>query len=98
MVSGCWGAPIKNPILHTGIGLMDGLRRICPSALDLTDETGLVGFATLLNLAPFRLEVCRELRSVPFMVRSCNFSIPVVLHQILQVLAVSWSGIGNIVV
>ena len=54
--------------------------------------SGTFGFDT------FGLQVCLQLLGIPALVRTDGVVLPVLLDQILQILAICWSRVGDVVV
>ena len=69
-----------------------------PIALNLAKQALLVLLGAFLDLLALRRKIARELIGVPFAEWFGNIVLPIVLHQVLEVLAVCRSRVRNVVV
>jgi hypothetical protein len=69
-----------------------------PVRLDLLEEAVLVLLGALLRLLALGCEVARQLVGVPLAVWLGNIVVPVLLNQVLEVLAIRSCGVGDVVI
>jgi len=74
------------------------VRSVFPGALHLFDESILVTFSALLDLCALVDEVSLETVEIPVGVRRFHGRLPVLLHKVLEILAISRSRVRDIVV
>lgn len=91
-------SPVKDPILNTGPRVLGLVFRLVPIVLDLSNQAILVGGGGILGLNTLQLQVGGELARVPVAVWLGDFGLPVVLDKILEVLAVCWCRVWDVVV
>lgn len=61
-------------------------------------QTILVLLSLSCHVVASGLQICAQLGSVPFVVRLYNIVVPVLRDEVLQILAVSWSWIWDVLV
>jgi hypothetical protein len=93
-----FGPSIENPILDIIPGLIGILFSFVPVVLDLLDKAVLGRFDVSLGLFALVLQVLAKLDGVPAVVRSYNIVVPILSHQILEILAIGGGWVGNVVV
>lgn len=89
---------IQDPVLDAKVGILSLIASLIPGALDLGDERVLVGLGGVLGLDTLGLEVLLQAVGVPRVVGRDDVVIPVVLDELLEILAVGGSGVGDVVV
>jgi hypothetical protein len=89
---------IEDPVDGVRVRFRDLVFSVGPASLYLRKEAVLILFGALLDLLALDRKVFLELRSVPAVVGSHYLVVPVVLDEILQVLAVCWSRIWHVMV
>lgn len=89
---------VKDPLLGVAVSLVGLVGSLVPDALHLREQAILVLLGTLLDLLALAAEVALQLVCIPLVVRLGDVVLPVLLHEVLQVLAVGWSRVGDIVV
>lgn len=89
---------VEDPVRGVAVGLVGLLSSFMPGILDLDNEAVLVLLGTLLDLLASGGQVVGELVEVPVVVGLSNVVLPVLLHEIGQVLAVGRSRVGHVVV
>lgn len=92
------GPSVKNPVINTGPGAVGILLGLVPVALNLGNQAVLGTFGLLLGLLALGLEEGAQLGGIPAVVGLDNIVVPVLLNDALQVLAVSWSRVRDVVV
>lgn len=92
------GVRIKDPVFHIGVGLVGRVSGLGPGILHLFDQAVLVLLDNFLAVLALSAEPLLQLVGVPTVVRLNYIGVPVVLDEILKVLAVCWSRIWHIVV
>lgn len=92
------GPRIENPVFDIGPALVGGVFSFVPVRLDMRKQTILVLLGLSRHVVAARLQICAELGSIPFIVRLYNIVIPVLRDEILQILAVSWGWIWDVLV
>jgi hypothetical protein len=91
-------SPIKDPIFNTSPRVLSFVFRLIPIILDLSNQAVLVGGGGILGLNTLQLQVGGELARVPVAVWLGDPGLPVVLDKILEVLAVCWCRVRDVVV
>jgi len=71
---------------------------VFPGALHLFDKSIFVAFSALLDLSTLVDEVLLEAIEIPVDVGRLHGRLPVVLHQVLEILAISRSRVWNVMV
>jgi len=71
---------------------------VFPSALHLFDKSILVAFSALLDLRTLVDEVLLETVEVPVSIGGLHSRLPVVLHKVLKILAISRSRVWDVMV
>lgn len=89
---------VEYPILDAAVRVVCGLSCSGPEGLNLADEAVLVLLGAFLDLSTLGREKAVELTQIPRAVWFHNFAVPVLLDQVLQVLAVRGSREGHVVV
>lgn len=84
--------------MDAAVRVVGGLGSGGPQGLHLADEAVLVLLSALLDLLTLGAEEVGELVDVPRVVRLDDVVLPVVLDQVLQVLAVRSSWVRDVVV
>lgn len=92
------GPGVQNPVPDTGVGILGLVLGLVPNILDLGNQGVLVCLGGILNLDTLLLEVAIQLVCVPLLVRADGVVLPILLDQLLEILAVGGSGISNVVV
>jgi hypothetical protein len=80
--------PVEDPITNARVGLVCGVFRLSPVALDLLDQALGVLLCALLRLITLEGQVVVESLSVPAVVGSDDLVVPVVLDQDLEIFAI----------
>lgn len=92
------GPGVEDPILDAGPSRLSLVLGLIPSSLDLVEEVVLVRGSGVLGLDALELQVLAELGRVPVLVGRHDVGLPILLHQLLEVFAIGWGGIRDIVV
>jgi len=79
--------PVEDPVLDIAVRVVGAVGGALPVALHLGEEAVLVLLSALLRLVALRREPVRQLVGIPAVVRLHNIIIPVLLDEVLQVLA-----------
>lgn len=69
-----------------------------PRLLDLADQTLFALFGAFLDFLALATKVGLQAVGIPVLVWSCDVGVPVVLHKILEVLAICGSGIWDVMI
>jgi len=80
--------PVEDPVLDIVVRIVGVVGGALPVALHLANEAVLVLLRALLGLVALRAQPVGQLVGVPAVVWFGDVVIPVLLHQVLQVLAV----------
>lgn len=80
------------------VGIVGLISTLIPIALHLLCKALRVLLGALLDLLAFRLDVVLKLIGIPLVVWLDYIVLPVILDQVLEILAVSWCRIWNVVV
>lgn len=89
---------VEDPILDAVVGIGCLILSLIPGRLDGGDQAFLVLLGALLHLLAPRAQVRLKLRRVPAVVGLGDLGVPVLLDQVLQVLAVCGRRVGNVMV
>lgn len=89
---------VEDPVCGVAVGLVGLLSSLVPGVLNLDNEAVLVLLSALLDLLASGGQVVGELVEVPVVVGLSNVVLPVLRHEIGQVLAVGRSRVGHVVV
>lgn len=92
------GPGIENPILDVGPGILSLVLGLIPAVGNRGEESVAVALSTLLDVDALLLEVGAQLLGIPLLVGRDGILIPVLLDQVLEVLAVGGGGVGDVVV
>lgn len=92
------GPRVQDPVLDVEVGILSLVTSLVPFALNLRDQRVLVGLGGGLGLDALSLQILLQGVCVPRVVGRDDVVVPVVLDQLLEVLAVGGSGVGDIVV
>lgn len=84
--------------MNIRVGVAGGVGGLLPVGLHLSNQAVLALLSALLDLMTLRREVAVELVGVPAIVGLDNIVLPIALNQVLEVFAVGWSGVWNVVV
>jgi len=89
---------IENPALDTLPGSLGSLICLVPARLNLLDKPVLILLLLFIQLGPNIAEIALELCSIPSLVVIDDPRPPVVLHDLLQIIAVRGFRVGDIVI
>ena len=89
---------MKDPVLHVLVRLGDRVICLLPGLLHFLEQAILVLLGAFLRLMDVTAEPLLQLVGVPTVVRLHNVIVPVILHQVLEVLAVGRRRVGDVVV
>lgn len=89
---------IEDPILGGSPGGLSLVLRLVPRVLYLGDERIFAGLGTFLSLDTLLLQISTELVRIPVLVGRDSVVLPVLLEQVLEVLAVGGSRVRDVVV
>lgn len=92
------GPSVQDPILDTGVGILGLVLGLVPGLLDLGNQRVLVCLCGILNFDALLLKVFAQLLVVPLLVRADCMVFPVVLDELLEILAVGGSWVRDVVV
>lgn len=92
------GPGVEDPVLDGDPGGLRLILGLVPGTLHLGNESILVLLGRLLGLDALLLQVGAELVSIPRVVRRDDVGVPVLLDELLEILAVGRSGVGNVMV
>lgn len=89
---------VQDPVLDAEPAILGLILGLVPGVLDLGDE-GIAGsLGRLLGLDALVLQVAGELLRVPLPVGRHDVRVPVRFHELLELLAVGGSRVGDVVV
>lgn len=89
---------VKDPVPNAGPGLLSILLSLIPVSLDLLNKTVLGGFSLADGLGSTGLQEGAQVGAVPALVGGDDIVVPVLLDEILEVLAISRGWVGDVVV
>ena len=92
------GPGVQDPILNTVVGILSLVLGLVPGLLDLGDQGVLVCLSRVLDLDTLLLEVAAQLLSIPLLVGTDCIGFPILLDDLLEILAVCGSGIRDVVI
>lgn len=92
------GPSIQDPVLHTGPGRLGLVLGFVPTTLDLSDEAVLGIFRRVLGLGALLLEIGLQLIRIPLLIGGDYVRVPVRLHEVFEIFAVSRGGVRDVVV
>ena len=90
--------PVKDPLLSATVSVIGLVSSLVPDALHLREQAVLVLLRALLRLLALGAKVALQLAGIPLVVRLGNVILPVLLHEVLQVLAVGRRRVRDVVV
>lgn len=90
--------PVEDPVLYAVVRRIRLIASLMPIAFDLAEQAILVLLRALLDLLSTGAEIAGELICIPLVVRLGHVILPVVLNQILKVLAVRRCRIWDVVI
>jgi hypothetical protein len=89
---------VEDPVLDVDVGVLSSVLSLIPRVLNLSKKGVLVGLGAFLSLNTLLLEVGRELVRIPVLVRGDSIAVPVLLDQVLEILAVGRGRVWDVVV
>lgn len=89
---------VEDPVLNVLVGIAGLVRGLIPIALDLAGEALGILLGAFLDLLALGVQVVCELAYVPLAVGLSDVIVPVVLDEVLEILAVRGSGVWDVVV
>lgn len=92
------GPAVQDPVFDTGIGILSLVLGLVPGILDLSDQGVLVCLGRILNIDTLLLEVAAQLLIIPLLVGADGVVVPILLDELLEILAIGGSGMRNIMV
>ena len=92
------GPSIQDPVLDAEPRLMGNIFGLVPVGFDLIDE-GIFGRSGIVFcFLALVFQVLAQLGCVPAVVRGNDVVIPILSNEVLQILAISWSGVWDVTV
>ena len=92
------GPGIENPVLDASPGILSLVLGLIPAVGDRGEKSVTVVLSTLLDVDALLLEVGAQLLGIPLLVGRDGILIPVLLDQVLEVLAVGGGGVRDVMV
>lgn len=89
---------VEDPVVGVDPALLSLVFRFVPGALDLGDEGVPRLVSRFLSLKALLLQIAGELLGVPFLVRLDHIRLPILLHQLFEILPVGRGWIGDVMV
>ena len=89
---------IKNPVFHVRPSVLSLVFSLIPVVLDLSNQTILTGSSGVFGLDTLLLQVRLKLGRVPVIIWRSDLGLPVILDEVLEIVAISGCRVRDIVV
>ena len=93
-----WSIPVEDPVLDVGVRILSDILSLVPVGLDGVDKRVLGCSSGGSSLLAALAQVSGELLGVPITVWRDDLGVPVLLNKFLEICAISWGWVGDIVI